>query len=133
LELTSFLEHAILYVSDCEFCGIVPGVADFAMNTSASNGNIRKPWMADFNNEDLNLLHRKCPALSAYSTFRYVFCEWNSILMTMYVSDYNRIPLTEVITEVRRIQDLAYDLGMEEAKEMTRGKYLNILQRRQRR
>ena len=32
--------------------------------------------------------------------------------------------------EVKRLQNIAYQLGQEETKEMTRGKYLNILKRR---
>ncbi|XP_047345889.1 protein lin-52 homolog isoform X4 [Vespa velutina] len=34
--------------------------------------------------------------------------------------------LHRLISEVKKLHDLAYQLGMEEAKEMTRGKYLNI-------
>lgn len=37
-----------------------------------------------------------------------------------------------LIMEVKKLHDLAYQLGLEEAKEMTRGKYLNIFSRRQR-
>jgi len=33
--------------------------------------------------------------------------------------------MTGLISEVKRLHDLAYQLGLEEAKEMTRGKYLN--------
>lgn len=36
----------------------------------------------------------------------------------------------ELIGEVKQLQNLAYQLGLEEAKEMTRGKYLNILSSR---
>lgn len=31
-----------------------------------------------------------------------------------------------IVNEMRRIHDQAYQLGVQEAKEMTRGKYLNI-------
>lgn len=37
-----------------------------------------------------------------------------------------------LIAEVKKLHDIAYKLGLEEAKEMTRGKYLNILQRQKR-
>ncbi|KAI8432327.1 hypothetical protein MSG28_004741 [Choristoneura fumiferana] len=37
-----------------------------------------------------------------------------------------------LIMEVKKLHDLAYQLGLEEAKEMTRGKYLNIFSRRNR-
>lgn len=36
------------------------------------------------------------------------------------------IPL-EIIEEVKKLQTVAYQLGVEEAKEMTRGKYLHVL------
>ncbi|XP_014598500.1 PREDICTED: protein lin-52 homolog isoform X3 [Polistes canadensis] len=36
------------------------------------------------------------------------------------------LSMTGLISEVKKLHDLAYQLGMEEAKEMTRGKYLNI-------
>ena len=41
------------------------------------------------------------------------------------------LPVPDVLNEVRKLQNLAYQLGQEETKEMTRGKYLNILRRRQ--
>ena len=34
------------------------------------------------------------------------------------------------VFQVKKLQNLAYQLGQEESKEMTRGKYLNILRRR---
>ncbi|XP_044009408.1 protein lin-52 homolog isoform X2 [Aphidius gifuensis] len=34
--------------------------------------------------------------------------------------------VTNLIAEVKKLHDEAYKLGLEEAKEMTRGKYLNI-------
>ncbi|XP_047499846.1 protein lin-52 homolog isoform X4 [Penaeus indicus] len=36
----------------------------------------------------------------------------------------------EIIEEVKKLQNVAYQLGLEEAKEMTRGKYLHILSRK---
>ncbi|XP_045536937.1 protein lin-52 homolog isoform X2 [Papilio machaon] len=38
-----------------------------------------------------------------------------------------------LIMEVKRLHDVAYQLGLEEAKEMTRGKYLNIFKSRRQR
>merc|ERR1719462_315945 len=37
--------------------------------------------------------------------------------------------VAQLIGEVKRLQNVAYQLGQEESKEMTRGKYLNILKR----
>merc|ERR1712226_224557 len=36
----------------------------------------------------------------------------------------------QLMQEVKRLQNIAYQLGQEETKEMTRGKYLNILRKR---
>jgi len=40
------------------------------------------------------------------------------------------LSIPQILNEVRKLQNLAYQLGQEETKEMTRGKYLNILNRR---
>ncbi len=40
------------------------------------------------------------------------------------------LPVSTLLGEVKRLHDVAYELGIEERKEMTRGKYLNIFRRR---
>jgi len=40
------------------------------------------------------------------------------------------LPVHDILNEVRQLQNMAYQLGQEETKEMTRGKYLNVLRRR---
>ena len=44
------------------------------------------------------------------------------------ISDYGTLSQKELIAEVKKLYDIAYNLGVEEAKEMTRGKYLHVLQ-----
>ena len=39
------------------------------------------------------------------------------------------LPVFSLLEEVKRLQNIAYQLGLEERKEMTRGKYLNILRK----
>jgi len=46
------------------------------------------------------------------------------------IGKYSKLSPGELTAEVRRLQNLAYQLGLEEAKEMTRGKYLDILPRK---
>jgi len=46
------------------------------------------------------------------------------------IGKYSKFSPDELIVEVKQLQNLAYQLGLEEAKEMTRGKYLNILTRK---
>ncbi|KAG5673520.1 hypothetical protein PVAND_003562 [Polypedilum vanderplanki] len=36
------------------------------------------------------------------------------------------LPKSEIVAEIKRLYDEGYQLGVEEAKEVTRGKYLNI-------
>ena len=40
------------------------------------------------------------------------------------------LSVPQLMGEVKRLQNIAYQLGQEETKEMTRGKYLNILRKR---
>lgn len=42
-----------------------------------------------------------------------------------YLSHLNRY---EFVIELKKLYDLCYNLGLDESKEMTRGKYLNILE-----
>ncbi|KAJ2951651.1 hypothetical protein O0L34_g13809 [Tuta absoluta] len=49
-----------------------------------------------------------------------------------YMQQLGMLSTRGLIMEVKKLHDLAYLLGLEEAKEMTRGKYLNIFSRRQR-
>lgn len=43
-----------------------------------------------------------------------------------FLAELGNLTMTGLISEVKKLHDLAYQLGLEEAKEMTRGKYLNI-------
>ncbi|CAH1636805.1 unnamed protein product [Spodoptera littoralis] len=43
-----------------------------------------------------------------------------------YMQQLGSLSTSGLIMEVKKLHDLAYQLGLEEAKEMTRGKYLNI-------
>ena len=40
------------------------------------------------------------------------------------------LPVDSLMNEVKRLHDVAYELGIEERKQMVRGKYLNILRKR---
>ena len=40
------------------------------------------------------------------------------------------LSVQQLVSEVKRLQNVAYQLGQEESKEMTRGKYLNILKKK---
>lgn len=53
------------------------------------------------------------------------------LVIALFLSKgYSKFSTSELIAEVKQLQNLAYQLGLEEAKEMTRGKYLNILTRK---
>ncbi|XP_012223790.1 protein lin-52 homolog isoform X3 [Linepithema humile] len=56
-------------------------------------------------------------------------CFWTANLSPEDISRLHQLgnlTMTGLISEVKRLHDVAYQLGLEEAKEMTRGKYLNI-------
>ncbi|KAG7302010.1 hypothetical protein JYU34_013461 [Plutella xylostella] len=60
---------------------------------------------------------------------------WDKALTTediSFMQQLGSLTTSGLIMEVKKLHDLAYQLGLEEAKEMTRGKYLNIFSRRQR-
>lgn len=60
-------------------------------------------WSSNFTTEDINQLHQ-----------------------------LSSLTVHELIVEVKKLHDTAYQLGLEEAKEMTRGKYLNIFKQESR-
>ncbi|XP_065205165.1 protein lin-52 homolog [Planococcus citri] len=79
----------------------IPGVSGFAhLHTSFQNKS-QQPWNGPLDKED-------------YAQMNY----------------YGSLSQKELIAEVKKLYDVAYNLGCEEAKEMTRGKYLHILQKK---
>ncbi|XP_064623213.1 protein lin-52 homolog isoform X2 [Lineus longissimus] len=45
------------------------------------------------------------------------------------LQEFGSLTTSQLIDKVRGLQNLAYQLGLDEAREMTRGKFLNILQK----
>ena len=73
--------------------------------------------------DDLSTIHRKLPI--------YLFKSYISLVSDKYLlSELGNLPTQHLLEEVKRLQNIAYQLGLEETKEMTRGKYLNILRKR---
>ncbi|XP_049595425.1 protein lin-52 homolog [Syngnathus scovelli] len=78
----------------------LPGVVEFAASFKNPITNSPPKWMAELESEDIEMLKE----LGSLTTAN----------------------LTE---KVKGLQNLAYQLGLEESREMTRGKFLNILER----
>lgn len=78
----------------------IPGVSTFAADRSPSAGNNPPKWMADLENDDINLLQ-----------------------------EFGSLTTAQLMEKVKGLQNLAYQLGLDEAREMTRGKFLQILQK----
>lgn len=79
----------------------MPGMSGFAQHLRASSATDKQPsWKQPPDAHDMLLVQR-----------------------------YSQMPLSPLIDELRSLYDFAYNLGLEEAKEMTRGKYLNIFTR----
>ncbi|XP_041354703.1 protein lin-52 homolog isoform X2 [Gigantopelta aegis] len=79
----------------------IPGVSEFAASRSPLSASSSPPkWLADLGNDDIDLLQ-----------------------------EFGSLTSSQLMEKVKGLQNLAYQLGLEEAREMTRGKFLNILQK----
>ncbi|XP_050546429.1 protein lin-52 homolog [Daktulosphaira vitifoliae] len=79
----------------------MPGMSGFAQHIRSSSSNEKQPsWKQPPDAHDMILVHR-----------------------------YSQMPLAPLLDELKSLYDFAYNLGLEESKEMTRGKYLNIFTR----
>lgn len=77
----------------------IPGLSEFAaIQTPRSVDSPQPKWLQNLEQEDMNLLH-----------------------------EFGSLTAANLIEEVRKLQNLAFQLGLEEAKEMTRGRFLKIL------
>ncbi|KAK6182671.1 hypothetical protein SNE40_010299 [Patella caerulea] len=80
----------------------IPGVSEFAAVKSPSMTADEPPpkWLADLENDDIELLQ-----------------------------EFGSLTTSQLMEKVKGLQNLAYQLGLDEAREMTRGKFLNILEK----
>ncbi|XP_034015646.1 protein lin-52 homolog [Thalassophryne amazonica] len=78
----------------------LPGVAEFAASCKTPITNSPPKWMADLESEDIEML-----------------------------KELGSLTTANLMEKVKGLQNLAYQLGLEESREMTRGKFLNILER----
>ncbi|XP_052765992.1 protein lin-52 homolog [Mya arenaria] len=78
----------------------IPGVSEFAAERMLEHDGNPPKWMADLENEDINLLQ-----------------------------EFGSLTTSQLMEKVKGLQNLAYQLGLDEAREMTRGKYLNVLEK----
>ncbi|KFM59332.1 Protein lin-52-like protein, partial [Stegodyphus mimosarum] len=79
----------------------IPGVSKFASLTLSPNDDkpVQQPeWLRDLDHEDISVLQ-----------------------------GFGSLTAAALLEKVRDLQNLAYQLGLEEAKEMTRGRFLGIL------
>ncbi|KAM4723326.1 protein lin-52 homolog isoform 3-T3 [Anableps anableps] len=78
----------------------LPGVAEFAASYKNPITNSPPKWMAELESEDIEML-----------------------------KELGSLTTANLMEKVKGLQNLAYQLGLEESREMTRGKFLNILER----
>ncbi|KAL4237326.1 Protein lin-52 [Mactra antiquata] len=79
----------------------IPGVSEYAAEKLPSSRTNSPPkWMADLENDDINLLQ-----------------------------EFGSLTTSQLMEKVRGLQNIAYQLGLDEAREMTRGKFLQVLQK----
>ncbi|KAG5452146.1 hypothetical protein CRM22_005655 [Opisthorchis felineus] len=80
----------------------IPGVSEF-LSSKQNEISLQTPpkYATDLDKEDLELIH-----------------------------DFGSLSTQQLMDKIKHLQNLAYQVGLEEAKEMTRGKFLNILGKR---
>uniref|UniRef100_G1NJ39 Protein lin-52 homolog n=2 Tax=Meleagris gallopavo TaxID=9103 RepID=G1NJ39_MELGA len=78
----------------------VPGVAEFAASFKSPITSSPPKWMAELENDDIDML-----------------------------KELGSLTIANLMEKVRGLQNLAYQLGLDESREMTRGKFLNILEK----
>lgn len=80
----------------------IPGVSEFAsLKSPVPRPGTSPKWMAELENEDIGLLQ-----------------------------EFGSLTTSQLMEKIKGLQNLAYQLGLDEAREMTRGKFLNILQKK---
>ncbi|XP_009644904.1 protein lin-52 homolog [Egretta garzetta] len=82
------------------FLSPVPGVAEFAASFKSPITSSPPKWMAELENDDIDML-----------------------------KELGSLTTANLMEKVRGLQNLAYQLGLDESREMTRGKFLNILEK----
>ena len=70
--------------------------------------------------DDIATIHRKISILNLNLK------ELTDIILL----ELGNLPVATLLNEVKRLHDIAYELGIQERKEMTRGKYLNIFRQK---
>ncbi|GCC34318.1 hypothetical protein chiPu_0012791 [Chiloscyllium punctatum] len=78
----------------------MPGVAEFAASFKSPITSSPPKWMAELEKDDIDML-----------------------------KELGSLTTANLMEKVRGLQNLAYQLGLDESREMTRGKFLNILER----
>ena len=112
----------------CKYVFLVPGVSQFVpLETPNDSPAVIKGLTQD----DLSTIHRKFWQLRYLSTYLLKLLNNPLTWLCIYLfSELGNLPTQHLMDEVKRLQNIAYQLGLEETKEMTRGKYLNILRKR---
>jgi len=110
-----------------------PGI-EFVMEAPRSPDPVAIPSVIpqEMDKQDFTLIGSKAAAeFSAETSSRLPSTSFSFVLSFCFLLlGYSKFSTKELIAEVKQLQNLAYQLGLEEAKEMTRGKYLNILTRK---
>lgn len=95
----------------------VPGMSDFMNNFTTSTHTSKLPYSKEFTQEDNDYLHREY-----MKNLVMVY----KVLMIFVFIELASLTTAGLISKVKELHDIAYQLGLEESKEITRGKYLNL-------
>ena len=101
----------------------IPGVRDFVAANSPLRSCSRPPKSSS---------RQRIPCEDEDTEDCFLTKEWNRDLdsedMNM-LQGFGSLTTPVLLDKVRELQDLAYQLGLEESREMTRGKFLDVLSR----
>lgn len=108
----------------CQKKKIVPGITEFAALNSITDRDDGVPsWTRGLSQEDINAMHRKYLLTNRPEIDQTILVH---LMQAIYFSELGALSHAGLIAEIKKLYDQAYQLGVEEAREMTRGKYLNI-------
>lgn len=107
----------------------VPGVNEYAKMNSITSRDEVPSWTQGLSQEDINSMHR-----TSFLPFSLLQIDLNyfqhvnicKCVCIFSITELGALSQAGLISEIKKLYDQAYQLGVEEAREMTRGKYLNI-------
>lgn len=111
----------------------IPGVTEFIAQNSPFNTPTTRNSVSSRPNSTARVLHPQNEEVNQFcGNVKALLSEWNRGLDTEDLNSMqglSSLTPNALLEEVRKLEDRAYQLGLEESREMTRGKFLDVLSR----